>query len=87
MNICMLCWDEHLNHDTIYLRYNLFNKKELEDKLLEIKQSVDKFNNNKNKINENLNNVKENINIYYKIIKNAINNYDIKKEIMNYYSI
>jgi len=58
----MLCENEHLNHDSIYLGNHIFNKKELEDKLLEIKKSFDKFNNNINKIIENLNNVKENIN-------------------------
>ena len=54
----MLCENEHLNHDNIYLGNNIFNKNELEDKLLEIKKFIDKFNNNINKIIENLNNVK-----------------------------
>ena len=79
MNICMLCNNEHKNHDIIFIGDIIINKNEIENKIKEIKENIDKFNNNINEIIEIINEVKININKYYKIIIDIINNYNIEK--------
>jgi len=79
INICMLCNNEHKNHDIIFIGDIIINKNELENKIKEIKEKIDKFNKNIKEIIEIINEVERNINNYYKIIIDIINNYDIQK--------
>ena len=78
INLCMLCNNEHKDHDNIFIGDIILNKNELEKKINEIKENIDKFNNNINEIIEMINEVKRNINKYYEIIKEIINNYNMK---------
>ena len=79
INICMLCNNEHKNHDIIFIGDIIINKNDLENKINELKEYIDKFNNNINEILGIINEVKKNINKYYEIMLNIINNYNIKK--------
>jgi len=79
INICMLCNNEHKNHDIIFIGDIIINKNEIENKTKEIKEKIDKFNNNIKEIINVIDEVQRNINKYYKIIIDIINNYDIKK--------
>ena len=56
----------------------LLDKKELLNKLNELKKSINIYNENINKIIEVLNNVKENTENYYKLEEYIINNYNQK---------
>ena len=76
MNLCMLCEKEHKFHDMVYFADIISNKKELQKKLNELENYIDKFNESFYEINNILNEVKENINLYYKIKKDIINAYD-----------
>ena len=78
MNICMICEEEHKNHENIYLGDMIINENELKNKINELNKDINKLNNNINEIINILNEIKENINKYYIIIKDIINNYDIK---------
>ena len=77
-NLCMFCNNDHKDHDKIFIGDIISNKNELENKIKEIKEYIDKFNNNTNEIIEMLNEVKNNINKYYKILVEIVNNYDMK---------
>ena len=46
----MLCNNEHKYHDVIFIGDKIMNKNELENKMNEIKDNIDKFNNNINEI-------------------------------------
>ena len=78
INLCMLCNNEHKDHDIIFIGDIISNKNELENKINEIKEYIDKFNNNTNEIIEMLNEVNNNINKYYEILFEVVNNYDMK---------
>ena len=78
INICMLCNKEHKNHDIIFIGDIILNKNELENKINDLKEYIDKFNNNINEIMEIIGEVKRNINKYYEILIDIINNYNIK---------
>ena len=78
LNICILCEENHINHNTIYLGNIIFNKKELEKKINSLKEDINKLNNNINEIIEIANEVKKNYNKYFIILSNMIINYDIK---------
>ena len=78
-NICSLCEKEHLNHEMVLLRDLIFDKKNLLNKLDEIKKSIDIYNENVNKIIELLNNMKNYINTYYNLLENMVNNYNEKE--------
>ena len=85
-NICSLCEKEHINHEMILLRDLIIDKKDLLNKINEIKKSIDIYNDNINKIIEILNNIKNYINNYYKLIEFMANNYNEKErnyEILN----
>jgi len=78
INLCMFCNNEHKDHDTKFIGDLISNKNELENKINEIKEFIDKFNNNIDEIIGIINEVKNNINKYYEIIKDIINNYNMK---------
>ena len=80
MNICFLCEKEHLNHDKQLISNMIFDKKDLLNKLNELKDSINIYNENINNIIEILNNVKENMNNYYKLEEDIINNYNKKRK-------
>ena len=85
-NLCSLCEKDHNNHEMILLRNMIFDKKDLLNKSIEIKESIDIFNENINKIMEILNTVKNNVNEFYKLVKYMVNNYNEKErnyEILN----
>ena len=71
INICMLCKDEHSGHEIIYFEDILTNKKELKLKLKELKDYIDKFNNDNEKIN--------------KIINDTINNFETDSGIKKFF--
>ena len=79
INLCMFCNNEHKAHDNIFIGDLISNKNELENKIDEIKDYIDKFNNNINEIIKMITEVKKNINKYYEIIIDIISNYNIKK--------
>ena len=79
INICMLCNNEHKNHNIIFIGDIISNKDDLENKIKELKEYIDKFNNNINEIIKIIEEVKRNINKYYEIIIDIIKNYNIKK--------
>ena len=78
-NLCMLCEDEHQKHERVYFGKIMSNKRELQVKLYNLKQYLDKFNDVYKEIIEILNEVKNNFNLYYKIKKDIIDNYDNKE--------
>ena len=82
-NICMLCENDHINHETIN-----YGKILIKDNVLikVMKEKTKEFDDLKDKINEKINKlniVKENVKEYCKIINNIINNY-IKNQKRNY---
>ena len=79
INICSLCEKEHLEHDKKSIGNMILDKKDLLNKLNELKKSINIYNENINKIIEVLNTLKENMENYYKLEEYIINNYN-KKE-------
>ena len=78
INICMQCNDEHLNHENIFLGNIISNKKDMLNKIYELKENIDIFKNNIDNIINMLNDVKNRIDRLYKIKEDLINNYEIK---------
>ena len=78
-NICSLCEKNHSKHDKQSIGDMILDKKELLNKLNELKKSINIYNENINKIIEVLNNVKENMENYYKLEEYIINNYNQKE--------
>ena len=79
LNICSLCEKDHLEHDKILLSSMIYDKKDLLNKLDNIKKSMNIFNENINKIIEILNIVRINMENYYKLSEYIINNYNQKE--------
>ena len=77
-NICIKCQKEHIKHDILLYGEILSDKDELLNKLLDLRNEIDIFNNNINDIISKLNNVKNNIEILYKIFYNMAEKYDEK---------
>jgi protein-L-isoaspartate(D-aspartate) O-methyltransferase len=75
-NICIECENTHQNHDTTYFGTIMSNKRELQMKLKNLKEYIDKFNENYKEIIKVINEVKENLELYYKIKKDIIDNFD-----------
>ena len=80
LNICSLCEKDHLEHDKILLSSMIYDKKDLLNKLDNIKKSMNIFNENINKIIEILNIVRINMENYYKLSEYIINNYNQKEK-------
>jgi len=77
-DICILCEQEHNNHEMINDGKLIPKIDEYKNKLNELRESIDKLKENINGIIDNLNKVIENIEIYYTISNEIINNYDNK---------
>ena len=79
-NICSFCKKAHINHDLVDFSDIVLNKKELQLKLNELQKFIDKFKECINEIFEILYEVQSNMELYYKIKKDIINNYDIRRK-------
>ena len=82
-NICTLCEQDHEDHDIIRLGKLIIKKNDLENKLKEFKISLDKFREDIKKIINIFQKVLDYCESFYKINKEIINNFDMKKR--NYY--
>ena len=78
MNLCLICESEHKEHNTISYGDMIPNKIEIKEYMNKLREAINILKNNIEEIKNKMNEVKENIEIYYKIINNIINNYDIK---------
>ena len=82
-NMCILCENEHNDHDIIYLGNMIINKDNLIKGNDELKKTIDKLKNNIEQLYIILNKVLNNIEMYYNINEHIIKNYENKKR--NYY--
>jgi len=85
-NICSKCEKEHINHENISFINMIIDKKDLLNKINDIKNIINVYNENIYKIIEILNNMKKDVNNYYKLIEYMVNNYNEKErnyEILN----
>ena len=79
-NLCMQCQIEHNNnHKIISYMKMLKNINNITIKIKELKDIIDRFNDNIDNIMNILKNIKINIEKYYMIYNNILNNYDVKK--------
>ena len=81
-NLCILCEEDHFEHNKISLGDMAYDKKDLLMVLNELKNSINEYEENNNKIIEVLNAVKEYLNNYYKLEEHLIHNYNQKE--LNY---
>ena len=79
LNLCVYCESKHNNHNTINIIPDL---DEIKNKIKELRENINIFNNNIEKIINKLKKVMDNIEIYYKIYNNIYNNYE--NRIRNY---
>ena len=77
-NICLLCENEHINHKNESFGNMMPNIEEIKRKMLELRKSIDIFNDNIKEIMSKLIKVKDNLEIYYKINYDILNNYEPK---------
>ena len=82
MNLCYFCENDHENHKIIYFKEITTFIKMLKKKEKELREKIDKLNNDINIIIDNLNNVKQNFAKYYNIINDYINSFKLEK--LNY---
>ena len=97
INSCIQCSNNHRNHNNIYLGDIIPNLNEINDKLKELRNSINIFKQNINEIIEKLNSIVDNFEMYYKLNEFMISNYPKKdrnfevlkniNEINNCYSI
>ena len=76
-NLCIQCEKEHKNHENIYfgdILPNNINKEN--EKLKELKECIDKLNNEVNERIEKLKFIMRNLKLYYDISNSFINNYN-----------
>ena len=78
-NICMLCEKQHKDHKAIYFGEIMSDKDEIISKKDEFKKKLDVFNNTIRDIIKRLNSVIDNMEIYYRIINELFENYDLNK--------
>ena len=77
-NICIICENEHLDHNIISFGRIMPNIKAINDEINSQRKKISQFINEIEEIINKLNNLIDNIEIYYKIYDNIINNYEIK---------
>jgi len=77
-DICIVCEKSHKNHDLIYYGNILPNKDKLNNNIQKLKIKIEEYKNDINEIINNLNDLKESFDIYYKIINNLKNSYEVK---------
>ena len=85
-NLCLLCIQANNAYENILYEKIPLNIDEHKIKIKEIKKYINKFNKEVEEIIRKLNNVLKSMNIYFSIIEDMINNYNIKKtnyEIIN----
>ena len=81
-NLCSSCENDHIEHEIISLGRLIPKEKNLNKKLNDLKDSIDKFKKEINKIMNILNKVKDNMEKYYRISKDIINSFNVR--IKNY---
>ena len=81
-NLCASCENDHIEHEIISLGRLIPKEKNLNKKLNDLKDSIDKFKEEIKKIINILNKVKDNMDKYYKISKDIINSFNVR--IKNY---
>ena len=77
-NLCLICDNEHKNHENILFGEILPNDDE-KNYLNELKESIDTLKTNIKEITNKLNNVIHNLELYYKMFQNILNTYDQKE--------
>jgi len=83
-NICMSCEEEHNEHSIIYYGKLIIKDNKIINRMKEIKEEIDKFNNDiKEKINK-LNIIIKNMEEYYNIIDNIIKKVNNNNKKRNY---
>ena len=86
MNLYISCESEHSNHDIIYFGKIIQKKEIIDNKMNNLKEYINKFNEEIKNIKKILDTIMENMENYYKIIFNINNSYNQKKrnfEIIN----
>ena len=83
-NICLLCKDEHKNHNILDLSELLLKKDDFEI-LNKLKESIDKYKYKVNIIKETFDKMINILDIYYKITNDIFNDYNLNK--LNYYKL
>ena len=77
-DICIICENEHINHNIISFGRIMPNIKLLNEEIYKQREKIHQFINGIEEIINKLNNLIENIEDYYKIYENLLNNYEIK---------
>ena len=77
-NICLICENEHIDHNTISFGRIIPNIKTLKEEIFAQREKIDQFINGIEEIINKLNSLMDNIEIYYKINENMLTNYDVK---------
>ena len=77
-DLCILCEQEHNNHEIINDEKFIPNIDEYKNQLNELRKSIYILKGDINEIIDNLNKLIENIELYYKISNEMLNNYDNK---------
>ena len=78
MNLCLICENEHKEHNNISYGDIIPNENEIKEYMKNLRKSIDKLKNNIKEIIDKLNKVIDNIEIYYNINSYIINEYEIK---------
>ena len=78
INLCMQCEMEHNNHNQIPYKNVIPNKDEVEIKIKDFKNKIDKMSKNIENIINMLNKVKNHMNLLYNINYDILNNYEIE---------
>ena len=79
-NLCNKCELKHKNHKIIYFRDISPDINDIKNKIKELKDIIDIFNNDIDNIINLLKNIKSNIEQYYIINTHILNNYNIEKK-------
>ena len=82
-NLCIMCDNEHKNHNIIFFGDLIQNLDTMKEKLSGVKQVVNIFNGKIKNIIRKLNELSEEIDIYYKIQIEMLNNYDMRNKNYN----
>ena len=78
INSCIQCSNNHKDHNKIYLGDIIPDINEINNKMKELRNSIDIFKQNINDIIEKLNSIVDNFEIYYKLNEFMISNYPKK---------
>ena len=78
-NICTLCEQNHKNHKIITFGQIIPDKEQMVNYLKQLKEKIDKLNDDINGIISRLKKVKENFQYYYDLNKKIINNFNLDK--------